>query len=68
MNRIGTKSETIQFTSDSDPLHFSTKVCVYTERIDNFVRACSMVLLREAVVFASFHNRRKLLYAISFAQ
>ena len=43
MNWIGTKSDTIRFTSDSDPLHFSTKVCVYTAQIDNFVRARSML-------------------------
>ena len=43
VNRIGTKLDTIRFTSDSDPLHFSTKVCVYTERVDNFVRARSML-------------------------
>ena len=62
VNRIATKSDTIRFTSDSDPLHFSTKVCVYTdhmhERMDNFVRALR-ALLREAVVVPSFRNLRK---------
>ena len=43
MNRIGKKSDTTRFTSDSDPLHFSTKVCVYTERTDYFVGARSVV-------------------------
>ena len=66
MNRIGTKSDTIWFTSDSDPLHFSTRVCVYTEQRDNFVRGALRGLLREAVVFPSFRNHRNVLSAIFF--
>ena len=39
----------------SDPDLFSTKVCVYTERIDNFLRArAPSGLLREAIVFPPF--------------
>ena len=69
MNRTGTKPGSIRFTSDSDPLHFSTKVCVYTGRIDNFVRARALCgLLREAVLFPSFHNLRKLLLVFFFVQ
>ena len=49
----------IRFTSDSDPLHFCTKGCVYTERIANFVRARSVVSCEKrlfSVLFASFGN------------
>ena len=69
VNRIGTKSDKIRFTSDSNPLHFSTKVCVYTERVDNFHGARAVRgLLREAIVLPSFRNLRKRLKAICFVQ
>ena len=46
VNRIGTKLDTIRFTSDSDPLHFNTKVFVYTERIDNLCGGAPWTLAR----------------------
>ena len=47
-------------------LHFSTKVCVYPERIDNLCARALRGLLLEAVVFPSFCNLRKVLLAIIF--
>ena len=63
--RIGAKRDMIRCTIQFGPLHNSTKVCVYTERIDNFVRA---PCLRKMTVFPSFRNLPTLFLTIFFVQ
>ena len=50
----------IGFTSDSDPLHFSTKVSVYTERIDNFLPARSVVFCEKRLFSLLFSQSSKI--------
>ena len=61
--KVGYDPIHIRFGSASDPLHFSTKVCVYTEWIDNFVstrapwslarRSCFSVISQPSKSFVS---------------
>ena len=71
-NRIGTKSDTIRFTSVSDPLHFSPKVSVYTKRKDSSIgQICANALhgpLQQATAFPSFRSLRKVSFAIFLVQ